>query len=123
MSADRITAAELRVWLDWLGLTQPAAAAVLGVRHDTIRRWVTGREPIPIRVADELEQIEQATAAAVGELIAALSDAADPAVLIYRTDADLAAARPELAAYGAGWWRMVVARATAEVPGVHIDYA
>jgi len=121
--ADRITAAELRVWLDWLGLTQPAAAEVLGVRQDTVRRWVTGREPIPIRVGDELEQVEQVTAAAVEVLVAALSDARDPGVLIYRTDEDMAAARPDLARYGAGWWRMVVARATAEVPGVDIDYA
>lgn len=31
--------------------------------------------------------------------------------------------RPELEPYPAGWWRMVVARATAEVPGVDIAYA
>lgn len=119
----RITGAELRVWLDWLGLDARSAAADLGVRHDTVRRWVTGREPVPYRVGDELEAIDAATAAAVGELVAALQDARDPVVLIFRTDVDMWAARPELRPYPAGWWRMVVARATAEVPGVEIEYA
>lgn len=123
VDGDRISGAELRVWLDWLGLTQLAAAAVLGVRQDTVRRWLAGREPIPFRVGDEVEAIDQATAAAVGELVTALQDARDPAVLIYRTDADMWAARPEFRPYPAGWWRMVVARATAEVPGVEIEYA
>jgi len=120
---ERTSAAELRVWLAWLGMDGAEAARVLGVRTDTVRRWLTDREPIPVRVGDELDAIEQATAAAVGQLIDALGDARDPEVVIYRTDADLWAAQPAAEPYPARWWTMVVARATAEVPGVEITYA
>ena len=119
----RLTVAELRVWLDWLGLDPAEAGEVLGVRHDTVRRWLSGKEPVPIRVGSELEAIDAATAEVVAELVQALQDAADPAVVIYRGDEDLWAQRPELQPYGARWWRMVVARATAEVPGVEIQWA
>lgn len=119
----RLTGAELRVWLDWLGLDPAEAGEVLGVRHDTVRRWMSGKETVPVRVGSELETIDAATADAVTELVHALEDAAEPAVVIYRSDEDLWAERPELHPYGARWWRMVVARATAEVPGVEIEWA
>lgn len=120
---ERLTGAELRVWLDRLGLDPAEAGKVLGVRHDTVRHWISGRERVPIRVGEELKAIEARTATAVSEVVATLHDAADPTVAIYRTDADLWAERPELQPYGARWWRMVVARATAEVPGVEIEWA
>ena len=122
-TTDRLSGAELRVWLDWLGLDGAEAAKVLGVRHDTVRRWVTEREPIPVRIGDELQAIEEATALAVGSLVDALKDMRDPGVLIYRTDADMWAERPEIKPYPARWWRMVVARASVEIPGVEIAYA
>ena len=122
-ATERISGAELRVWLDWLGIDPAEAARVLGVRHDTVRRWFTGREPVPVRVGAVLEAIDEATANAVGEVVAALQDSPEPAVSVYRTDADLWAARPGVGPYGARWWRMVVARATAEVPGVAIEWA
>ena len=43
----RLTGAELRVWLDWLGLDPAEAGEVLGVRHDTVRRWLSGRSRCP----------------------------------------------------------------------------
>lgn len=42
---------------------------------------------------------------------------------VYRAAEDMWAARPEFEAYPPGWWRMVVARAAHEVPGVEIVYA
>ena len=121
-SADRIGSAELRVWLDWLGLDAAEAARVLGVRHDTVRRWLSGRDPVPVRVGDELQAVKYATAQAVGDVVASLRDARDPAVAVYRSDADLWAERPDVEPYPARWWRMVVARATVEVPGVDIEW-
>lgn len=121
--SDRMTSGELQTVREFLGLTTDALAGILGVRHDTVRQWEAGRTRVPERVREEVEQIEASTAAAVGELVAALHDASDPAVVVYRTDADLHAARPELEHLTARWWRHVVARAIHEVPGVAIGTA
>jgi DNA-binding XRE family transcriptional regulator len=117
---DRMTGGELQTVREYLGLTTEAMAGILGVRHDTVRRWESGRERVPERVRSEVEQVEADTAGAVGELVAALQDARDPAVVVYRTDADLHAARPDVAHLTARWWRHVVARACTEVPGVEV---
>ena len=116
----RITAAELRVRLDGLGLDAQHAPRQLGVRHDTVRRWVSGRELVPVRVRDELLYLEAVTQGAVDALVDVLCDA--PRVEVYRTDERLHAARPEYADFPASWWRMVVARATRVVPESEISY-
>lgn len=117
---DRMTGGELQTVREYLGLTTQALAGILDVRHDTVRRWESGRDPIPRRVREEVERVEADTAAAVGELVDALHDARDPAVVVYRTDADMHADRPDTAHLTARWWRHVVARAAHEVPGVVI---
>lgn len=116
----RMTGGELQTVREWLGLTGEALAGILGVNPRTLRAWEAGRDLIPERVRGEVEQIEAATAVAVGELVDALHDARDPAVVVYRTDDGLHAARPETAHLTARWWRHVVARAATEVPGVAI---
>lgn len=121
--SDPMTAAEFRVVTEWLGLRQRDVAAIFGVNERTVRSWLAGRYLIPEGVREQVEQIEAATGAAVGELVSALQDSRDPAVLAYRTDEEMWAARPEIMPYPAGWWRMVIARAVSEVPGVVIDYA
>lgn len=120
---DRMTGGELQTVREYLGLTGDALAAILGVNPRTVRAWESGRDPIPERVRGEVEQIEVDTATAVGELVEALEDMRDPAVLVYRDDAALVAASPEMAHLTARWWRHVVARACEEVPGVVIDTA
>lgn len=105
---------------EYLGLTIEALAAMLAVNPRTIRSWEAGRDPIPERIRVEVEQVEQLTADAVGELVAALQDAADVSVRVYRRDEDMHAARPDTAHLPARWWRHVVARACEEVPGVVI---
>lgn len=125
---DRMTGGELQTVREYLGLTGDALAAILEVDPRTLRAWESGRYPIPARprdpfkrpVREVIEDLEAYTAAAVGEVVAALQDASDPAVVVYRDDADLAAARPDAAHLGARWWRHVVARAAHEVPGVTI---
>ncbi|UJP39312.1 helix-turn-helix domain-containing protein [Cellulomonas palmilytica] len=105
---------------EYLGLTSASLAGMLGVRHDTYRRWESGRERVPVRVREEVEAVEEYTARAVDELVAALEDARDPVVRVYRTDAEMHAARPDIAHLPARWWRHVVARACERVPGVEI---
>lgn len=119
----RISGAELRVWLAWLGLDAEEAGRVLDVRHDTVRKWLTGKEPVPVRVGKDLERIDDATAMAVDDLVKALGNMRDPAVVVYKSDAELWAARAGVEPCPARWWVMVVARATAEVPGVEIQWA
>lgn len=123
VTTERMSNAELQTVREYLGLTIEALAGMLSVRPDTVRRWESGREPIPYRVPDEVEKLEQYTAAAVGELVAALQDQRDPGVAVYRRDEDMHAARPDTAHLPARWWRHVVARAAHEVPGVVITSA
>jgi transcriptional regulator with XRE-family HTH domain len=120
MDDERMTGGELQTVREYLGLTGDALSGMLGVNPRTLRSWEQGRDRIPVRVREEVERIENLTAAAVGELVTALEDARDPAVAVYRTDAELTAARPDAAHLGARWWRHVVARAATEVPGVVI---
>lgn len=117
---ERMDPGELQTVREYLGLTLDALAGMLGVRQDTLRRWESGRDPIPHRVREEIEDIEEYTARAVDEIVAALRDADEPAVRVYRTDEQLHAARPDMAHLPARWWRHVVYRAAEHVPGVRV---
>lgn len=121
--AAAISGAEMKVWLDWLGLRQRDAARLWGVNERTVRAWIGVRSSVPEWVGDRLEELDQRTAGEVDRLVQNLQDMRDPSVTIYRTDAEMWAARPDTEPLPESWWRMVVARATVEVPGVEIDYA
>ncbi len=116
----RMTGGEMQTVREYLGLTTEQLAGRLDVRHDTVRRWESGRDPIPLRVSQEIEDLEEHTAHAVDQLVAALHDARDPAVEVYRRVEDMPSDRPDLIALGPRWWRHVVARAAGQVPGVAI---
>jgi transcriptional regulator with XRE-family HTH domain len=124
---DAMTGGELQTIREYLGLTGEQLAALLEVTPRTVRAWEAGTVPIPtarregrVPVREAVERLEAYTATAVDDLVAALSDARDPAVVVYRTDADMHAARPDTAHLPARWWRHVVARAAEQVPGVAI---
>ncbi|PFG21254.1 DUF1870 family protein [Serinibacter salmoneus] len=123
---DRMDGGELQMVREFLGLTGDGLAGMLRnrlgepVKPRTLRAWEAGRDSVPDAIREQVEQIEVMTGAAVGEVVAALSDARDPAVVVYRTDDDMHAARPDLAHLPARWWRHVVARACQEVPGVEV---
>ena len=116
---ERMLGGELWVVREGLGMTRPAMAKRLGVREDTVRKWELGKDPIPYRVRDEVEALEAHTAEAVGTLVDALNRSAHVAVAVYRAEDDFAG-RPDIQELGAGWWRMVVWRASLEVPGAVI---
>lgn len=121
MDTDLMTAAELRVVREYLGLTIEWLCADLDVQGRTGRRWESGESPIPDGVRARIEEIEQQTAALVDEAIAACRDAREPEMLTYRSDADYRMHHPE-AAWPASWHRAVVGRVAQEVPGLVIDY-
>lgn len=122
----RMDGGELQTIREFLGLTIDALAGMLRNRDGapvnprTVRAWESGRDLIPESVREQVEAIEAMTAQAVGELVDALRDARDPAVVVYRRDEDMHAERPDMAHLPARWWRHVVARAAHEVPGVEI---
>lgn len=112
VTVEQMSAAELRVTLDWLGLTQEDAAEILAVDPRTVRRWVTGDSPVPAGVVGEVQEIAEATAQAVDEVTRAIRVAEDePVIVVYRTAEQMWAERPETRPYPASWWRMVAARA------------
>ena len=121
-TTDRMTAAELRVVMRGLGLTPPSLARILGVTVHTVRHWTHGRYRVPEGVRAEIEQIETATAAAVGSLVDAPRDEDNPTLTAYRDDAALWAAHPEAYPLPAAWWDTVLYRAASEVPGAAITY-
>lgn len=119
---ERMTAAELRTVREFLGLTGDALAAYLGVDPRTVRHWEAGKYRVPDGVRLAIEQLEDVTAVGVEAAVQQLMDVGDPVAIVYRTDAEYAAAHPE-ATLPASWHRMVIARAALEVPGLGIDYA
>lgn len=111
---------EFQMVREYLGLDTRQAGQLLGTRPDTVRKWEQNKKPIPIRVPADLQQLETDTAKAVDHLIATLNDQPDPTVYVYRQDHEFHADHPLYAHLPADWWRMVVARACQEVPGVKV---
>lgn len=90
----------------------------------TVWRWMGGDTPVPGSVAAEVETLEDYTARAVGRVVDELRSARDPGLAIYdEADpewSDLVESLQFERPVPARWWRMVVARAVHEVPGVQI---
>jgi len=118
---DPMTAAEMRVVREYLGLTTRWLADHLQVAERTVHRWENAQSPIPDGVRVAIELLEQATARHVSAAVAACNDAGDPALATYRTDQDYRRHHPEQP-WPAGWHRAVCARVAQEVPGLAIDY-
>lgn len=118
---ERMTAAELKVVREFLGLSGDWLASHLKVSGRTVRHWEEGKYGIPDGVRLEVESLEARTGEFVAGVINALMDLPDPGVLTYRSDAEYHAATPENA-WPASWHRAVVARVAQEVPGLRIAY-
>lgn len=121
---DTMTAAELRVVREHLGLTGDWLAAHLDVSPRTVRHWEQGKYPIPDGVREEIERLEATTADTVTAAVTAYHDSADPTavpLITYRTDTDYRTHHPEIR-WSASWHRAVCARIAQEVPGLTITY-
>ncbi|GAA0500841.1 hypothetical protein [Streptomyces olivaceiscleroticus] len=125
---DPLTAAEVRIAREYLGLTGDKMAEKLGVNPRTLRSWEQGRDPIPGRLRPEIAELKAATDAAVAKLVAGLEDADDNTLITYQTDEEYKEAIRGTSwtegwySWSASWHRRVCARA-AEQTGAHIDYA
>jgi transcriptional regulator with XRE-family HTH domain len=110
---------ELRSIRESIGLTGERLAAVFGVRSDTLRRWESGRRPIPPRVRAELDAVVQATETAwrteaVAVWASVANGVATTDVVVWDDDESFAAANPFYASFGARWWRVIAGRVAAE---------
>lgn len=114
-AADRMDPGELQAVREYLGLSPEQLASMLGVRHDTLRRWESGREQVPVRVREEVAHLEDAAADAVDSLVGDLTRDPSLRVTVYRTDEQWQAAHPGHELTPARWWRHVVMRALEQV--------
>lgn len=109
---DRMEPGELRARREYLGLTQDALGVALGrdgssVRADTIRRWESGREPIPYGVRGEIAAIEARTQTFVDDLRERPGEQ-----VFHATDDEVRFGTLDWAT--ARWWRHAVIRARSE---------
>lgn len=122
---DPLTAAELRVAREEMGLTGDHLAKMLGVNPRTLRSWEQGRDPIPGRIRPEIAELKEATNQAVAEAVSSINEEGDT-LITYRSDDEYQAGRRgqgwKASRWTASWHRQVVARAAAQT-GARIDYA
>lgn len=119
----RMTGSELLVVRTSLGMSRAELSRVLSVNENTVRRWESGKDPIPARLRDEINTIENAADEAVYSLVAELRSMATPRVVLRREQAAEGEYRLDPAGYGGGWYRCIVGRAIREVPGTRVGTA
>lgn len=125
-SSAAITAAELRVARELLGVTGDWLADTLGVASRTVRRWEAGASPIPAGVATEIHQMQTATDAFVEDVVAALLED-DPDehghrwVVVHGSEQTYRLDNPD-SPWSAGWHRAAIGRAAQAVPGTRLSY-
>ncbi|MEU9761732.1 DUF1870 family protein [Streptomyces sp. NPDC047987] len=116
-----LTAAELRITREQLGLTGDHLAKLLGVNPRTLRSWEQGRDPIPGRLRPEIAALKEETARAVADMVAGLDDADEDVLITYRNDEEFLAANKG-SRWSASWHRQVCAHA-ADQTDARINYA
>ena len=119
---DRMTAAELKVARESLGLSGDWLATHLGVNSRTVREWEQGRRPVPDWVRLEVESLEQFTAELVGDVVERLMGVDEPEIVTYRNDNEYRTICSGVM-FPASWHRAACARVAKEVPALSIVYA
>jgi DNA-binding transcriptional regulator YiaG len=120
-TAEAMTAAELTVMREFLGLTGDWLAEHLGVSPRTVRHWEAGKYAIPDGVKKEIESLKHRTNQYISKVTDELTDVTDPVLASYRTDKDYHAAHPDMR-LPARWYRAVLARVAQEIPTLTIVY-
>ncbi len=110
MTSTRITPEELRARREFLGLTGEALADALGVRHDTVRAWESGKDPVPHRVPAEVAAIEEDTRQVVARVVAD-ARAGDQGAFYRHCEGGALKISEAQHARGDRWWSQVFVRA------------
>lgn len=107
--ASSMSGAEMRSLVESIGLTRRDVHRLLEVSESSVSRWWAGQASIPTGVADHVLDWVARSAELVDELTRQLNHSGE--VTVYATDDELAAARPDLASFGAMFHRVAAARA------------
>jgi hypothetical protein len=121
-AAARMTAAELVLAREFLGLTGNWIAKAAHVSARTERRWESGQTEIPDGVQAIIETLESSASDAVSWLRTQLGRLTGAGVLLLRTDEDYLAACTGGIAMPARWHRHVAARIVLDDPGLTIAF-
>jgi transcriptional regulator with XRE-family HTH domain len=118
--SERMHAIELQCVREYLGLTLEALAAYLNVSDRTVRHWEAGKYQIPDGVRLAVEALETATIDVIQQLVNELTKLPilERIVDVPRTDEQYRNLSRDTPLLTARWYRHVVMRAAAEVPGV-----
>lgn len=109
-----LTAAELRIARESLGLTLEAAAKILCVNERTFRRWEFGYTPVPEGVAEEIADWCEFADQVVDQLVARLLRDPAPVLSVLKEG--------EADGFPASWWRAIASRVLDEVPDARAIY-
>lgn len=114
----RMTAAGFRTRRELSGLTGRHLATLLGTDDRAVRRWESGKRPVPDSIAQQMRRISAETRTAVADMVAAADGGP---LLTYPDDEQYTIVNPS-SPWSASWHRAVTARA-AEETGLPVDYA
>lgn len=116
----RMSGGELRIAREYLGLDHQQLGHVLKVNPATVQNWELNKAAIPYGVTGEVKELRRITRARVEDLAAYLRANPQAAVPVYSDKDRLPDTERDIATYGTKWWRMVVARATEDLPDAHV---
>lgn len=116
-----MSAAELRVIRERLGLPTAWAADKLGVAERSVTRWETGSHQIPDGIGDEVRRWQAVADAAVADARERLAAEDHPSMVTYRTNDDYHAAHLGID-WPASFHRAITGRIAETVDNLTITY-
>ena len=109
-----LTAAELRIAREDLGLTVDWVAGWLGVTERLVRKWEAGTVVIPARRAEQIGRLTDEADRVIVDLVERLRDLPDPVLTIPREGV--------VDGWPASWWRAIAARVIEDVDGLRVTF-
>jgi transcriptional regulator with XRE-family HTH domain len=121
-----MTGGEIRMARDALGMNPQQFGRAIGVNPRAVQNFELAKQPVPAGVMGDVQRVEQATRARIEALAAYLRENPDATVPLFSDDGpdrlpdDVPEGYQDIAIYGAKWWRLVVAKATEDLPDAHV---
>lgn len=123
----RMTAGEVRVARDALGMTpQQLGDAIGGISARAVQNFEWGKYAVPHELGENIRALQKDMRERVESLAAYLRDNPEATVVVFSEEGrdqlpeKVPPAYQDVAKFGAKWWRLVVARATEDLPDAHV---